>query len=164
MSNWLNKFFKKSVTIVVEVVEKKVVAKCGHETKLKDEVVAFGETTITMIKSHEDGTVDYCHKCLEKMAIQCAWCGKPIFIGDLITLYSPAGKFEVPNYAVKYNENPLQFVGCPRSNCADTGADYFGRWLPPGKVSRFSSLIEKSFADMAKGGNGVICCNDLSKL
>ena len=40
--------------------------KCGHKTKLKDKVTAFGETEILGMVPHKDGTVDYCHKCLKK--------------------------------------------------------------------------------------------------
>lgn len=164
MFNRLKKFFKKSGVVVALIAEKKIVAKCGHETKLKGEVKAFNETTTIEIIPHDDGSIDYCHKCLEKMTILCAWCGKPIFIGDMITLYTPMGKFEISEYVVKYNENPLQLVGCPRSNCAETGADYCGRWLPPGQVSRFPSLIERSLTDMKNGGDGAVVCNNLSKL
>ncbi|MBU1289698.1 hypothetical protein KKG85_00400, partial [Patescibacteria group bacterium] len=60
--------------------ERKIVAECGHTTKRKDKIVAFGEGTITEI-TFEDGKTPYCHQCLEKMAIRCAWCGHVIFIG-----------------------------------------------------------------------------------
>ncbi len=139
--------------------------KCGHKTKLKDKVTAFGETEILGMVPHKDGTVDYCHKCLKKMAIRCAWCGEPIFIGEFVTLYTPINKkFKAPECAVKYSENPLQFVGCCRGNCAETGADYRGRWMPPGKVDRFLSLTERCVADVVNGGDGIIICEDLSKL
>ena len=64
------------------------------------------------------------------MAIQCAWCGEPIFIGDPITLYTPHRDFQIPAHAVVHSENPLQLVGCLRWGCADTGADRAGFWLP----------------------------------
>ena len=81
------------------------------------------------------------------MAIRCAWCGKPIFIGDPVTLYSSAEKnFQIPEYAVRYSENPIKLVGCMRWDCAETGADRCGFWLPPGVVHRVLSPIEQMMA------------------
>jgi len=144
----LQKFFGKKI----------VATKCGHETKLKDKVTAFGESTETVIKMDKP---EYYHRCLKKMAIQCAWCKRPIFIGDPVTLYTPTEKdFKKPEHAVIYNENPLQLVGCGRTSCADTGADYAGIWVPEkkdkGKVHRRPTMIEESIADLQKSGDGVI--------
>ena len=77
------------------------------------------------------------------MAIQCAWCGGAIFIGNPITLYSPGPRlgffssseeteaqrsrertdYVPPEGAVLFREDPPVYVGCMRMNCADTGAD-----------------------------------------
>lgn len=147
---------------MVQIFGKKVVAKCGHETKLKDEVIAFNETITTKIKPNDDGSVDYCHECLGKMATLCAWCKKPIFIGDVITLYSPRKKdeFKVPEHAVIYDKERMSLVGCGRTTCADTRADYAGCWIPDedgkGKVHRGPTMIEQSMANLAKGGEGII--------
>jgi hypothetical protein len=49
------------------------------------------------------------------MTITCPWCGKPILIGDYVTLYTPSDpNFKIPEGAVVYSENPLQLVGCQR--------------------------------------------------
>ncbi|NTW30199.1 MAG: hypothetical protein HGA33_02895 [Candidatus Moranbacteria bacterium] len=80
------------------------------------------------------------------MAIRCAWCGKPIFIGDPVTLYSPNEGFEIPEYAVRYSEDPLRLVGCLRWDCADSGIDRSGFWMPPGEVMRVMSPIEQVLA------------------
>lgn len=104
--------------------------KCGHRTKRSGSVSAFGCTINTKMRRNRDGSVDYCLDCIGKMAIQCAWCGDPIFIGDPITLYTPRGEFKVPEHAVIYNNEPLQLVGCLSLNCAETGADRAGFWLP----------------------------------
>lgn len=138
-----------------------MVAKCGHRTKLRDKVTAFGETVITKIKP-KNGKIKYCHKCLEKMAIQCAWCALPIFIGDPITLYSPKDLChdKVPDYAVIFDEKLLQLVGCSRSNCASTGADYAGFWVPgengKGKVDRIPTMIEQLLSSIFSGGDGIV--------
>ncbi|MFZ2072640.1 MAG: hypothetical protein WAV10_03100 [Minisyncoccia bacterium] len=126
---------------------KTYLAKCGHETKEIDIVSAFGEKTETKVPI-KNGEIEYCHKCLDKMAIRCAWCGRPIFVGDPITLYSPTDKnFKIPEYAVVYNKDPLQLVGCPRMDCAESGCDYAGRWVPPSTVYRHPSVIEMTIAN-----------------
>lgn len=139
------------------IFRKKIVAGCGHETLKKDKVAAFGtscETEIPIV----DGKTDYCHRCLEKMAIRCAWCGEAIFIGDPITLYSPSDKNrKMPDYAVLHNEEHNSYVGCLRWNCTETGADRAGFWYPTGKVYRVPSPIE-----MAMQSGDVVCVSDLS--
>lgn len=139
---------------------KMVAVKCGHKTKIKDVVESFGEKIKTEIKLKKGGIVDYCHKCLEKMAIQCAWCGKPIFIGDYVTLYSPVDKSKLSEYAVIFNNELMQVVGCARETCADTGADYAGIWVSwedgTGKVNRFPSLIEMALNGSINGKDNAI--------
>ena len=128
-----------------------ITADCGHETKEEDKVSAFGEDILTKLPI-ENGKTSYCHKCIEKMVRQCAWCKRPIFIGDYLTLYTPAKKdFVIPEYAVVYSKDPLQLVGCQRTDCAETGADYCGEWLPPGEVRRFTSTLERSIQDLKSG-------------
>ena len=117
---------------------------CGHKTKQKGKVSAFG-VTITTEMPLKDDTVDYCLDCIAKMAIQCAWCGLPIFIGNHITLYfSSKPDFVVPDHAVVYNQKTLELVGCLRMDCASTGADRAGFWLPDeqghGHVERTASM------------------------
>lgn len=123
-----------------------VATKCRHNTKQSGKVSAFGKTVKTTMPVNTDGSVDYCLDCLGKMAIQCAWCDNPIFIGDPITLYTPNEDFLVPDHAVVYNEKPLQLVGCLGWNCADTGADRAGFWLPDkngkGRAERIPTAYE----------------------
>lgn len=90
---------------------------------------------------------DYCLDCIEEMKIQCAWCNGPISIGEPITLYTPGtGDFQIPLHAVVFNKSPLQLVGCLRMDCAETGADRAGFWVPGeagrGKVHRVPTAIE----------------------
>ncbi len=111
---------------------------CGHFTKCYGWIEAFGEK-IPIIQKREP---DYCFKCLSKMTIRCAWCGKPIFICNPVTLYTPPKGFQIPQYAVVYNDNPVQLVGCLRVICNGLGADRMGFWVPPGKVQRVLSPAE----------------------
>jgi hypothetical protein len=128
------------------IFRRRIKAGCGHETKIKDKVYAFGKT-ITTVVPVKDGKTDYCHECLGKMAIRCAWCGEVIFIGEPITLYTPRREdFKIPEHAVAHNKDPLQLVGCLGWNCAATGADRAGFWYPPGKVFRVPSPAEIAFS------------------
>lgn len=104
--------------------------KCGHRTKRAGSISAFDENIVTKIPLNSGGSVDYCLDCLGKMAIPCAWCNKPIFIGDPVTLYTSRDGSPVPEQAVIFNKEPLQLVGCLRFYCADTGADRAGFWVP----------------------------------
>ena len=134
-----------------------LVAKCGHETKVKDEVTAHGETITTTIPI-KDGETDYCHRCLEAMSTRCAWCGKPIFIGDPVTLYTPTENFIVPDYADRYEDDA--YVGCLRSDCAETGADRAGFWYPPGQVKLDLSPLESA---LQKSGIVLVKKEDVSE-
>ncbi len=103
--------------------------KCGHRTKRTGIVSAFGRTITTKMPINKNGSVDYCLDCIGKMAIKCAWCGNPIFIGTAVTIGLPVNDFKVPKYAVAYKKNPPQFVGCFSWNCADVGAGQAGFWM-----------------------------------
>lgn len=136
---------------------------CGHKTKIEDWVEAFGEKTKIKVPVTNGKTL-YCHKCLEKMTIQCAWCELPIFIGSPVTLYSPRDKEKsMPKHAVLHNKEYNFYVGCLRWECAHTVADRCGFWYPPGKVNRVPSPIEMCLQDMEQGGDGVIIVSDLSR-
>ncbi len=114
------------------VFKKKIMAGCGHETLVKDRVSAFGasrEVKVPVV----DGKTDYCHRCLEKMAIKCAWCDGVILIGMPITSYVAKKNFVLPEHSVWFDEEQRLPVGCGR--CAEMGpADWTGIWAPPGKV------------------------------
>jgi hypothetical protein len=137
---------------------------CGHKTKIKDWVHAFGEKSQIKVPVNDNKTL-YCHACLEKMTIQCAWCGKPIFIANPVTLYSPRDKnHKMPEHAVQFNKEHNSYVGCLRWDCEPMAAcDRAGFWYPPGVVERVPSPIEMCLQNMREGGDGVIIVNDLSK-
>ncbi len=147
-------FFRSLLGIIFKR-HKFIMADCGHLTAVVDIVEAFGERVETRLPLKK-GKTPYCHRCLEKMVIRCAWCGKAIFIGDPITLYTPIEDFKIPDYAVIYNKDPLQLVGCLRWDCAE-GVDRAGFWYPPGKVFRVESPLERA---MRTGD--VVIVSDLS--
>jgi hypothetical protein len=117
---------------------------CKHHTKREGSTVSFGERYVTGMPLEDNGNPDYCLECVGKMAIRCGWCGKPIHIGYNVTPYIP--KPDMPKYTVFHQDHiggPVTVVGCPRITCAETGADYHGVWVPPGKVERYPSVIER---------------------
>ncbi len=137
----LHSFFSRPTKAVV----------CGHATKQTGEISAFGRTGIMKLPRNEDGSIDHCLSCISNMAIRCSWCGESIFIGDPITLYTPKKEIEIPEYAVMYQEVPfLQLVGCLRFDCANTGADRAGFWVPgkdgKGRVHRIPTIFEMMLA------------------
>lgn len=118
---------------------------CGHTTMRKGLIHNDMETIVTEMPLASNGSPDYCLECIGNMSIQCAWCNRPIFVGDPITLYIPQKSFVVPPHAVRYTENDSQLVGCSSFDCASSGADVCGRWMPPGKVERVPSPLELCF-------------------
>lgn len=140
-------------------------AGCGHRFQQKDVVTALGRTITTRVPLDEKGSTSFCHKCLEKMVVPCAWCLEPIFVGDPVTLYCLAekelkAKWEMSDedweLCKSKGELPwgskihsvangyVSLVGCPSTTCADTGADYCGVWMPPGQVEEHLSMIKKA--------------------
>lgn len=145
----------------------KAAALCGHQVNANPGIVrAYGETTKTKMPKNEQGSYDYCFDCLGDMAIRCGWCGKAIFIGDMVTLYAARDPdFKIPDVAAIYELKNKSLVGCLRASCADSGADYCGHWVPAdvqvegrwvGGVSRFESAIE-----MALRSRRPVIANDI---
>lgn len=137
---------------------------CGHKTKIAGPIASFGETSIMQMPLNKEGETEYCLDCIAKMAIRCAWCGKPINIGSAVTLYIPTSKTYIPpEHAVRHEEDERCLVGCLRWDCADTGADMQGYWVPPGKVARCLSPVELALRgnvvlvpDVSQYPNGVV--------
>ena len=137
--NWvfISSFFRRSYTA----------NKCGHETKSRGLVIAGNRTNIMEMDLEENGNPDYCLDCISKMSIQCAWCGEPITIGNPVTLYTPVKTYEIPEYALLYTEEGSKaLVGCLGWDCAETGGDRAGFWLPGndgrGRVKRVPTAFE----------------------
>lgn len=139
--------------------------KCGHRTKRVGRATVFDDRPIFSMPLNDLGSVDYCLDCIGDMSIRCAWCEKIITVGSPVTLYSPKDKdFKIPDHAVVYKKkDPLQLVGCLGWNCAHTGGDRAGFWMPgndgKGVVERVPTAWE---AVMASGGNSVMIISDLN--
>jgi len=99
---------------------------CGHQTKRNPEKVP-----------------EFCEDCLRKMAARCAWCGRLIYFGDVVTLYAASQCFRIPDFAIRDEEcegNVL--VGC--AGCATCKSHYKGIWVPPGVVQKFPIVVSAS--------------------
>lgn len=131
---------------------------CGHSTHIQGRMSHFGETTIMEMPFSTGGRPDYCLDCIGKMSIKCAWCGSIICIGSPITLYV-LRESEIPApHAVPYAEHPRSFIGCLGWDCANSGADRQGFWMPPGKVERCASPLELAMDP----GVSMVIVSDLS--
>ena len=75
-----------------------------------------------------------------------------------IKLYSSKKGFAVPGHAVRCSENPLRLVGCLGWDCAETGADRAGFWMPPGEVRRVPTVFMQL---MGATDPGAIVISDL---
>jgi hypothetical protein len=144
-----------------------VSAKSGKPTKRTGKITAFGEIRTMTMPLNDRGGLEYTLEEIQGMAIRCAWCGKPIFIGECITLLTPAEKFEIPDYAVVHNRDPMQLVGCLRWDCAPTGALWAGYWVPDdknfgkGKVLRILSPLEQIFLNLQEGNTDAIIVGEV---
>jgi hypothetical protein len=108
----------------------------------------------------ENGNPDYCLDCIAKMSIKCAWCENSIHVGDPVTLFIPKESYKVPEHAVRYDKDERLLIGCLGWNCAGSGIDRQGFWMPPGRVERIPSPIEILLSGESKGK--AIIVNDLS--
>lgn len=142
---------------------------CLHVTQVRGVVDALGEAR-SMRVPVKRGTTEYCLDCIGKMTIRCVWCGGTIWVGDPITLYAAGeegdGRSARPD-ATSYQEDEHdewgRYIGCLRVGCAVTGGDRSGFWVIPGRVERVPTAWELSQADLARGGDGIVIINDLSK-
>ena len=125
---------------------KKFMAKCGHECLIEDVTLGFSKTGISN-ESAFRGEIEFCYKCVADMAIRCVWCGELILIGDPVTLNSPNKDFKIPNWAVVYQTEPLKLVGCGRTSCCFSRADYRGYLAPEGKILKNLSFLQLRVVD-----------------
>ncbi|MFN3188569.1 MAG: hypothetical protein ACK42D_03465 [Candidatus Paceibacteria bacterium] len=124
---------------------------CTHRTKSIGRVQAHGERYAIAMPLTENGNPDYCLDCIADMSIICAWCENHIHVGDPVTLYIPQESYKVPEHAVRYDADERCLIGCLGWDCADTGADRQGFWLPPGKVVLAVSPFEMIMAGKSHG-------------
>ncbi len=103
--------------------------KCGHFTKNKGFVSAFGETITTKMPVQSDGSYEWCLSCIEKMAIKCAWCNKGIMIGDIVTVSAIDSHPHLHKNLVFVKEETEALLGCLRESCG-LASEAGGRWIP----------------------------------
>lgn len=142
-------FFKYSLIWLQSVFRQTFVAsKCGHTTKVKGGVAAFGERIVTTMPVGKDGRPEYCLKCIEKMAIRCSRCGKAIFVGDPIALL--LDDKALLGHVITARPGTRYRVSCLRIGCADSAADRAGFWMPPGVVESVASPYEMIIGDSSE--------------
>lgn len=115
--------------------------KCRHRTRARGLVHSSGEVRSIGLPV-KGGEAGYCLDCIARMTIRCAWCGKPIFIGDRITLFGDTEDRRLWPQACR--DDSGRYIGCLRRCCAAADQSA-GRWVPPGKVARLSQ--DRSGAD-----------------
>lgn len=118
--------------------------RCGHKTRKKWEVYAFGQFKEGLtISPNENNEVDYCAHCLCDMIIRCANCGGIIIPGDPIVLYKATHGFAPPEYAVSEGEGEdYRCVWCLRKGCAEK-LDRNAFWVIPGKILHVHAPVEQ---------------------
>ncbi len=145
-------------------------SKSGQLTKRHGYIEVKGDRRLFTLP-FVDGQIQYTLDELRGMTATCAWCGKPIFIGDMITLYgtSREGNLKVKEGATLYALLPTAlWVGCNRDSCTDTVADWQGRWVPDettfgkGQVERMMSPLELMLQNPGAAVHIVQDCGEVS--
>ncbi len=149
-------FFRNKILREIEYSIRRFFAKKGKAKICGHEACSIGKLSNSILEFNGDELL-YCHECLDKMTIYCAWCGRYIEIGDPIILLHECEE-KTPN-PVKYEE---AYVACCR--CADLGvADAQGTWVPSGqndckgRVERSLSIVEQL---LCGGGDCAIMNSD----
>ena len=101
-------------------------ARCGHRTKPRGTIAAFGESHRTTLK-FEAGHIDYCHGCISRMAIKCPNCRGPIFIGASVAECFNAGLASRMSDTSRMTDAGGLIV-CRRSSCDWLNAGRIGIW------------------------------------
>jgi hypothetical protein len=114
-----------------------------------------------------NGRLPFCTACYARLAVPCAWCCQPIFLGDPVTLYTRVATYTPPAEAICYDGQ--QFVGCLRAGCAMTAADRSGFWLPDpvtgmGRVERVASPLEILARLLQSGSTHLFIVGDISEI
>lgn len=123
---------------------RKVVAVCGHKTRPWTMLDSGEESRSLWIPTDVHGRPQCCHACLAKMTIRCVSCGRPIFVGDGVTLSlplvgRPAGSlplFAATPYRPEGDrpDPDGRYLGCVRPTCLAPGMSALGTWVIPGRL------------------------------
>jgi hypothetical protein len=112
---------------------------CGHKTRPFGQITAFGYGFWAEIPVFK-GKTTFCHECIGKMTIRCAWCGKPIFVGHLVTLSIPPAGARMPEHTQYYLlDKGHACIGC--ANCARQEDVRAGFWTQPGRVQLLPTIF-----------------------
>ncbi|OGZ72397.1 MAG: hypothetical protein A2908_03055 [Candidatus Staskawiczbacteria bacterium RIFCSPLOWO2_01_FULL_38_12b] len=99
---------------------------CGHSAKFFARIEVDGQYYFGPLKNKNP---DYCHECLAGMSMRCVLCGKPILIGDSVTLFvAPEAQGDSLMYQYQYKGC---LIGCWQ--CVSTSVEIIGRWVTPGE-------------------------------
>jgi hypothetical protein len=143
-------------------------AQCGHWTRLRGAVRAFGEKVVTTMP-REDGHPKYCLKCLAKMAIRCGLCGRAIFVGDPVAVYYGHARRvnilpESSDSNLEKKRDEKKVIGCLRTDCAHSGSDRAGFWHPDIKILRAMSPFEMILRGMTEENRQDSPCHDAASI
>lgn len=123
-----------------------VKAKCGHKTKLIDEITYGPYTAKIVLYPAYNNSISFCHKCISKMTDICLWCGKPIFVGDEVAMwYQSESIFTSPEHAVRCYGQNLCIIGCLRQGCIAESYEcpiIVGQLLPDENGTAFICVVE----------------------
>jgi len=160
--NRITRFFKIWWVRIIRCFNLSYIAtECGHKTKMHG-VLGRGDESTKFHLGYDitTGRPEYCLACIDAMEIACAWCGKPIQIGDPITVYE---RFIGPIQKRARLHGDTAVVGCLRRNCADGAHDRAGFWVEPGQVHRILSPMEMIMQNLAAGGGArAVIVSDIS--
>lgn len=112
---------------------------CGHLTRETDKLAAFGKVKEFRLPIKK-GKTPYCHKCLSKMAIRCAYCGNPIHIGDMVIIGPAVDQGNMfDQYTAFYKGSKIYVVCTDRASCVEVaGIAEAGIWVAPGRIQLIS--------------------------
>lgn len=105
-------------------------AMCGHKTKDPARLSFAGWKSGLVSLPRQQEKIYYCSSCLERMTVLCAWCCRPIFVGEAVTAYQPLENFEPPLLAQVYEKDSTRLIGCSRPDCLSSPTDIIGRLVP----------------------------------
>lgn len=121
----------------------RVRATCGHMTARKG-TLGSGEHKRTIC--FEKGVQpEYCLDCIKAAMINCTRCGRPILLGDPVTLRGPWRPDERASAWTSwhYDSDDFRFaIGCDYPVCG-AGNYTRGKWVASGKKKMFTHVTVK---------------------
>lgn len=105
-----------------------IASMCGHTTKLVETLHAFEEKAVVELPQNNRQLPMFCGSCVSKRSIRCAWCSRPIFVGDPVTLHRAPDDFEVPIESRVFSHDPRRLVGCMHPDCIEISDPMSAFW------------------------------------